>query len=606
MPGVIGLITNKPREWAESQLLRMVEALRHESFYVTGTWIDEPLGVYVGWVAQKGSFSGGMPLCNERGDVVLVFSGEEFPEPGTAHRLKERGHVLDVEGPSYLVHLYEEDPSFPEGLNGKFHGLLIDRARATAMLFNDRYGLHRVYFHESNDAFYFASEAKAILAVRPSCRTVDLQGMGEFIACGCVLENRTLFAGIQLLPAASAWIFRRGSLERKNSYFHTREWEDQVPLEPESFYQQLREVFTRNLPRYTQGREQIGISLTGGVDTRIIMAWQRFGAGSLPCYTFGGMYRDCRDVKIARQVADICRQSHEVITVGKEFLSRFPSYAERSVLFSDGCVNVSRASDLYVSEKARGIAPVKLVGSYGSEIIRHAVMFKPVMPVAGLFRPEFVSCIRQSEATYAGLRREHPVTFAAFRQSSWSHYGVLSLEESQLTVRSPYLDNDFVRTMYRAPKSNGADSDVRLRLVHDGNPALAQVRYDMGQEGDSGGMFGGLSRRFLEFTHKAEYAYDYGMPQWVARIDHSFSALHFERLFLGRHKFAHYRIWYRDALSGYVREMLLDPRTLSRPYLQRNMLESIVRDHLRGDRNYTTEIDGLLTLELLHRLFLDS
>ena len=52
----------------------------------------------------------------------------------------------------------------------------------------------------------------------------------------------------------------------------------------------------------------------------------------------------------------------------------------------------------------------------------------------------------------------------------------------------------------------------------------------------------------LEFTFKAEYAYDYGMPQWVARIDHVLSPLHLERLFLGRHKYAHYRVWYRDVL----------------------------------------------------------
>jgi asparagine synthase (glutamine-hydrolysing) len=51
--------------------------------------------------------------------------------------------------------------------------------------------------------------------------------------------------------------------------------------------------------------------------------------------------------------------------------------------------------------------------------------------------------------------------------------------------------------------------------------------------------------------------------------------------------------------------MLLDPRTLSRPYLERNGIETMVRGHLKGDRNYTTEIHKALTLELLHRLFLD-
>src|SRR6266481_2687660 len=179
MPGIVGLVTEMPREWAEPQLLRMVEVLRHESFYETGTWIDESLGVYVGWIVRKDSFSDGMPLRNERGDVVLVFSGEEFPEPGTARRLKECGHALEEKKSSYLVHLYEEDASFPAGLNGRFHGLVADRDRGIATLFNDRYGMHRIYYHESKESFYFAVEAKAILAVRPGLRRADLRGMGE-------------------------------------------------------------------------------------------------------------------------------------------------------------------------------------------------------------------------------------------------------------------------------------------------------------------------------------------------------------------------------------------------------------------------------------------
>ena len=68
------------------------------------------------------------------------------------------------------------------------------------MLFNDRYGMHRLYYHESKEAFYFAVEAKAILEVCPDLRRADPRGLGEFVACGCVLENRTLFEGIYVLP----------------------------------------------------------------------------------------------------------------------------------------------------------------------------------------------------------------------------------------------------------------------------------------------------------------------------------------------------------------------------------------------------------------------
>jgi asparagine synthase (glutamine-hydrolysing) len=79
-----------------------------------------------------------------------------------------------------------------------------------------------------------------------------------------------------------------------------------------------------------------------------------------------------------------------------------------------------------------------------------------------------------------------------------------------------------------------------------------------------------------------------------------------ERLFLGRHKYYHFRTWYRDALSNYVQEMLLDPRTLSRPYLQRATVEAMVNGHMKKGENHTGEIHKILSLELIHRLFIDS
>jgi asparagine synthase (glutamine-hydrolysing) len=606
MPGIVGLITRMPRERAERELRRMVESLCHENFYTTGMWVEESLGVYVGWVARKDSFSDGMPLRSEQGDVVLAFSGEEFPDSGTAHRLKERGHKFDAIGPSYLVHLYEEDPSFPTGLNGRFHGLLTDRSRRTATLFNDRYGMHRIYYHESQDGFYFAAEAKAILVVRPELRKLDQQGLGEFVACGSVLENRTLFDAIHVLPTASAWTFQNGFLEQKESYFHPREWEEQEKLDPESYYHELRQVFTRNLSRYFEGNQRIAMSLTGGLDTRMIMAWENCPSGSLPCYTFGGMLRDCRDVVLAQNLARTCGQPHQVIRVGKELLSRFAHYAERTVYLTDGCADVGRAPDLYLNQKAREIAPVRMTGNYGGEVLRRVRAFKPVEPLPGLFHPELLSSVRTAGQTYEGLLQGHPVSFAVFKQGPWHHYGVLALEETQLSLRSPYLDNDFVRTVFRAPETALASSQDSFRLIAEGNGALLQIPTDRGQGGRSGRFSKVTSRMLLEFLFKAEYAYDLGMPQWLAYLDHVFSPLRLERVLLGRHKIFHFRTWYRDFLAAYVREMLLDARTLSRPYLERKKLEFVVRRHLKGDRNYTAELHKLLTLEIIHRLFLDN
>lgn len=601
------MITAMPKERAERELARMLACLQHEPTYTSGIHVDESSGVYAGWVARKASFASAMPVRNESGDVTLLFSGEEFPPAGTLRNLKERGHAVDESPVSYLAHLYEDDASFPASLNGRFHGLLTDRARGISTLFNDRYGMHRIYFHQSADAFYFAAEAKAILAVRPELKRVDLRSLGEYVSCGCVLENRTLFPGIELLPPASAWTFRNARLVERKAYFSPSEWEDQEHLPAEEYYQTLRGVFAETVGQYFDGNEGVGVSLTGGLDSRMIMAWRSAAStASHPCYSFGGIYRDCQDVVIARRVAAACGQSHQVIPVGSDFLSQFSHYAERAIYLTDGCVNVSHSPDLYVNERAAQIAPIRLTGNYGGEVLRRVRAFKPMPMTAGLFSEDLVRQKDVAVETYSGLIQRHPLSFAVFAQAPWHHYSLLSLEQTQVTLRSPFLDNAFVKTVFRAPASTLNDSDISLRLIADGDPALGRIPTDRGLLFGKNDLWTRAKHEAIEFSVKAEYAYDYGMPQWMAKFDRLATPLHLERLFLGRHKFYHFRYWYRHQLANSVKSILLDPRTLSRPVFDRAGLESMVQDHSSGRRNCTLGIHKALSLEFIHRLFIDA
>src|ERR1700740_1868816 len=94
MPGLVGIITKRPSAWAEKELCGMLKTMLHESFYTSGVWSDPSLGVYVGWVERRGAFAAEMPVQNEKGDITLIFSGEEFPEAGTAEALRGRGHFV--------------------------------------------------------------------------------------------------------------------------------------------------------------------------------------------------------------------------------------------------------------------------------------------------------------------------------------------------------------------------------------------------------------------------------------------------------------------------------------------------------------------------------
>jgi asparagine synthase (glutamine-hydrolysing) len=292
-----------------------------------------------------------------------------------------------------------------------------------------------------------------------------------------------------------------------------------------------------------------------------------------------------------------------VIVLGSEFLARFDQHAERTVYLTDGCAEVSRSPDLYLNHIAREIAPARMTGNYGGEILRGIRAFKPVRPSAGVFSQGLMDSVAVAAGTYAEVSSGHPVSFAAFRQLPWHHYGLLALEETQLSLRSPFLDNDFVRTVFRAPHGASAGDHLSRELIGEGNAALATIPTDRGPAAAHAGA--AATRAWVDFVRKAEYAFDAGMPQWYAAVDRRLRALRLERLFLGHQKFSHFRLWYRGALSRYVKEMLLDTRTLTRPHVDAARVEGVVQDHVSGRRNHTFEIHKLLTLELIHRLFID-
>ena len=606
MPGIAGVIQKSVGPEVQAAIRTMAECMRHEPFHKAGTYFNESEGVALGWVTDSGTFADCLPIWNERRDVVLIFAGEHFGEhESEIGALRAKGHAAGKSDASYLIHVYEERSieAFLRSLNGWFSGVLIDFRERRVTVFNDRYGLKRVYYHETSDAFWFASEAKALLRVVPQLRQFDATSLGEYFACGCALQNRTLFAGVRQMPGGSMWSFERGVNVGKASYFTPGEWENQEPLGSEDYYERLRETFFRILPRYYAGAGEVGVSLTGGVDSRMVMAWS--SGGRHPTYTFGGMYRDCGDVKLARQVAKICGRQHQVIEVGNDFLREFPRLAARTIYLSDGAMDVSGSPDLFVNRHARQIAPVRMTGNYGGEILRSLVAFKPMPVDQALFSAEFRSHVVRAAQTYAQELSPRRLSFVAFKQVPWHHYSRLSLESSQLTLRSPYLDNELVALAFRVPAEQAFRNEMSLRLIADGNRALAEIGTDRGLLLRSTPIVSKMQNLFQEFTFRAEYAYDYGMPNWLARVDGTLKMLHLERLFLGRHKFYHFRLWYRDALAPFLKEVLLDPRTLSRSYVDRKRLERAVLDHASAKRNHTLDLHKWLSVELMQRELLE-
>lgn len=600
MPGIAGIISRRPPEECQRLAQAMIATMEHEPFYVSGEYADARTGLHAGWVAHESLFAANQPFLNEHEDIVLLLAGECFLDHQVGDELRQNGHNIGANKASWLVHLYEEQgEQFFGNLNGLFSGLLVDGRKRRAFLFNDRYGMERIYWHETDGDFYFASEAKAILRVLDQLRAFDEEGIAQYLAFGCTLEHRTLFRGIETLPAASIWSFKNGNCQ-KARYFTPEAWERQTALSAAEFQAKFQTTFTRILPRYFDVDRRMGIALTGGLDTRMIMACRPKTAEEPVCFTYSGESMDTLDVRIAAQIASVCGLEHHGLHIGRDFFRDFASLADRTVYLSDGYFGILGAHEIYMSRLARELSPTRMTGNYGGEILRGVSTFKPLPLADGLVDHGLLPAMRSAMAQVAEWKK-HPTTFAAFREVPWNLFGSFQAGRSQIGSRTPYLDNEIVALAARAPESLRRSQVSALRLIEANDPALAAIPTDRGGLGCSSGLVRFARRAFATITFKLDYYNNEGFPNSLAPLDWLFQGVALRLGLVGLHKNLHYRSWFKRELATYVTGAVEEALRRGSPFWNVDFLKQMAADHLRGSGNFVLEIGAILTLDAVER-----
>jgi asparagine synthase (glutamine-hydrolysing) len=320
------------------------------------------------------------------------------------------------------------------------------------------------------------------------------------------------------------------------------------------------------------------------------------------CYTFSGLTEETLDAKIASRVAQVCCLEHNILRIGTDFLSNFGHHVDRTVFLTDGCAGALGAHEIYLNSKARQISSNRLTGNFGSEILRGMSTFKPINLTNILINPGMSqllsSCIQNISDNDV-----NPVTFAAFHEIPWNLFAAFAAGRSQLTCRTPYLDNEVVALAYRAPTSSRLSPGPALRLVDTNSPELGRYPTDRGLVAKNGGLFSMVRRLFYAVTFKMDYLHKEGLPHWLSSFDPLIGLLSNFGL-LGLHKYLPYRTWFRRELAEYIGGVLRDERTQQLPYWNSSCLASIARDHIEGRKNYIREIHAVLTLEAVDRLLI--
>lgn len=506
-------------------------------------------------------------------------------------------------------------------LDGIFAGMIFDKKTRQLHLFTDPFGLLPVYYFQHNDEFIFSTEIKAILAVPGFEAHADLKTFYDFWTYGFALGDKTPVGDIKVLPGGSILSFHLQNKEFKiheylcleNLFSQASAGTADVTQESvaEAFYEavQIRSADIDTL--------RIGLSLSGGLDSRAILAGLGEKAPQVLTYTLG--LPGCADQRLAGKMADISGAAHDFIPIRKEDLQDFDELARLMVFLSDGLYHPHESTERVALNYLATDPFDTMLRGHGGEIAKASLAypFQATSTMADCSTEEFVQCLYRSAAlgkqdmdwttvfsdqvaTEIQQYGAESLTVAAqpavaaglapadiciyLYISQWIPRQVvasLALFRSRVNTRLPYLDRHFLELLLQLPVEDRWNGEFHRFFVRKYAPGLSGIA-----DANTGApLNAGPSRLWL--TDKINSV--------LRRISVP-----------GFRHYTDFQSWQRKYFSGITEEILFDSRSLARNYYNPEGLRALFDLHVNHKKNYAHFLGTAVAIELWHRIFLEN
>ena len=228
------------------------------------------------------------------GPLTISYNGEIYNYVELAEELAALGHRFKSRSDTeVLLHAWAEwGPDSLARLNGIFAFLLWDRSRKSLFAARDRFGVKPLYYFEEEGRIVFASEIKALLAVRKAAPRAAERLIYDFLMTGRLdHEDETMFAGIRRLPAGS-WMTVGSHGCRIQKYWDLR------PDAGSPCAKSLREsaeefgrLFRDAIRLQMRSDVPVGSCLSGGLDSSAVVSIAS-RLGDRPMLTFTARFSD--------------------------------------------------------------------------------------------------------------------------------------------------------------------------------------------------------------------------------------------------------------------------------------------------------------------------
>ncbi|MFZ5917163.1 MAG: asparagine synthetase B family protein [Chloroflexota bacterium] len=621
MSGVFGIVDSKKRSLA-SQLQRMAGRLCLQEWHHAQTWADENAGVGLGQ-AHIGLFaSETQPWHSDDGQIAVVFFGELYYTGSLRRQLDSEGYGSQNGSDAELVlRLYQaRGERFIHDLEGVFVLAIWDGRQQRLLVANDRFGLIPTYYAHYDGILTFAPGVKGILADATLETPLDLTALAQFMRFQRLLGDRTFFQGLRLLPYGSLIRFDRSN----NSLEVAHYWDfDQIPTWPSDATFQDAVAETGRLLRQavearTQGAEQVGVYLSGGLDSRTLAGFASQKRSPIVTLTYGVPH--CRDAHYAARIARRIGSHHHFLplTNGRWVRDEAAFHLEAT----EGFITWTHSHAAPTLRPARDLMDVNLSGFGGDQVLGgRALYYAPLLRTAPddmAFDCQFFSYLNQS-FSWPGITEaeEHclytPTINSQIAGQAWHslreeierlrrfpydqladifmtiHQGIrlsnlnVVYQRAFFEARYPFYDYQLVDWVYSMPMDFRLGDRLYLAVLNREIPEVTWVPRDTDE---------------LLLTDRQTIRQAHGLWQKVRRrlAGQQRSIIHEDP-----------EGWLRRDLRDWAETLLFDPRTLERGIFEPAFLRSIFERHMSGKELHTIgKIAPIMTYEMMLRRFFDG
>lgn len=247
---------------------------------------------------------GHQPIGSPDGQLQLVCNGEIYNSPELRKRYEARGYPFktrtDVEVilPLYLE--YGED--CVKHLKGMFAFAVWDGRNRSLLLARDHMGQKPLFYAHTDRAFLFASEVKGILATGLVTPEPDLEALWHYISLRFVPDDRSLVKGVHKLRAGHTLTLVDGkATERK---YWSPVFTDKVKRSEDELADELDELLNRIVREHLLSDVEVGVFLSGGIDSSTVAAIAARQQSSLSSFSIGVKDQSFDELPYARMVSE--------------------------------------------------------------------------------------------------------------------------------------------------------------------------------------------------------------------------------------------------------------------------------------------------------------